>query len=119
MSKESKALLREELDKLRDSLAAQVQSTSRLHDAMGYTASKAFQDGWNERDRIAEEDISEERARSARLLEVLKCYANESLSVTVTEEIGDGPMSGWVQCDDGELARQAIADYNQSEGGEK
>ena len=61
--------------------------------------------------------LLEERAKSARLLEVLKCYADEKLIVTVDEEIGDGPMAGWVQCDNGDWARKAITDYNQSEGG--
>lgn len=67
----------------------------------------------------AEQKVLEERAKSARLLEALKAYANEKLIVTVEEEIGDGPMSGWVQCDNGDWARQAIADYNQSEGGDE
>lgn len=32
-------------------------------------------------------------------------------SVNCTELIGDGPLSGWVTCDDGEVAREVLNKY--------
>lgn len=59
------------------------------------------------------QQLEAEKKKSADLLEALKFYAYEGygFSCECFEEIGDGPMSGWVKCDSGDNAREAIKAY--------
>jgi hypothetical protein len=61
--------------------------------------------------------LEAERERSKMLVEALEFYANDGygFKVTCEEEIGDGPRSGWIQCDDGTNAREALAKYRSKE----
>ena len=78
----------------------------------------------------AEQKVLEERARSARLLEALKFYADRNnwmrSYIFDTENLVPSPWADKLKVQDcamlncgGGRARLAIRDYNQSEGGDK
>jgi hypothetical protein len=72
---------------------------------------------WNENEKLKE--------ANRILCEALEFYGNDGpgFICMCEEEVGDGPMSGWVQCDSGDNARTALeqADkiINETKQGEK